>query len=177
MNKEEYLSLSNNEKIDFLNRYLGRTKNCKEENDFVWAFATGHSYHKYDKDNKKYVALSDDEIEIQKQKDAEKSKNKEVKQKESNQFNIEEVESLKKLVKISKNLLDLSSDYELGQYLKFSKNKYEVMHDLSVQEKSSKCFRVSNELMERVAELREKYGVSDTDLINYALYLLVNSMQ
>lgn len=177
MNKEEYLSLSNKEKIDFLNRYLGRTKNCKEENDFVWAFATGHSYHKYDKDNKKYVALSDDEIEIQKQKDAEKSKNKEVKQKESNQFNIEEVESLKKLVKASKNLLDLSSDYELGQYLKFSKNKYEVMHDLSVQEKSSKCFRVSNELMEQVAGLREKYGVSDTDLINYALYLLVNSMQ
>lgn len=177
MKKEEYLSLSNEEKIDFLNRYLGRTKNCKEENDFVWAFATSHSYHKYDKDNKKYVSLSSDEIEIQKQKEAEKNSKKEIKQKLNNQFNDEEVESLKKLIKVSENLLDLSSDYELGQYLKFAKNKYEVIHDLSVQEKSSKCFRISNELLEQVAKLKDKYGVSDTDLINYALYLLVNSMQ
>lgn len=176
MKKEEYLLLSNEEKISFLNGYLGRTKDCKEENDFVWAFATSHSYHKYDKDNKKYVSLSADEIEIQKQKEVEKNSNKEVKKKSNNQFNDEEVESLKKLIKVSENLLDLSSDYELGQYLKFAKNKYEVMHNLSVQEKSSKCFRVSKELLKQVDTLKEQYKVSDTDIINYALYLLVNSL-
>lgn len=176
MKKEEYLSLSNEEKIDFLNRYLGRTKDCKEENDFVWAFATGHSYHKYDKGTKKYVTLSADEIEIQKQNDEEKIKSKEVKKQSNNQFNDEEVESLKKLIKASENILDLSDDYKLGQYLKFAKNKYEVMHDLSVQEKSSKCFRVSKELMEQVDKLKEQYKISDTDIINYALYLLVNSL-
>lgn len=177
MKKEEYLSLSNEEKIDFLNNYLGRTKACKEENDFVWAFATSHSYHKFDKDNKKYIVLSDAEIEIKKQSDKEKNNNKKDSPKKTNQFNDEEVESLKKLIKVCDNILDLSSDYTLGQYLKFSKNKFEVIHDLSVQEKSSKCFRVSNMLMEQVNELKDKYQVSDTDLINYALYLLVNSMQ
>lgn len=176
MKKEEYLSLSNEEKIDFLNNYLGRTKECKEENDFVWAFATSHSYHKYDKDDKRYVALSDDEIEIQKQSEGEKNKNKRDSQKQTDQFTDEEVKSLKKLIKASDNLLDLSDDYKLGQYLKFSKNRYEVMHDLSTQEKSSKCFRVSKELMEQVDVLKEQYKVSDTDIVNYALYLLVNSL-
>lgn len=177
MKKEEYLLLTNSEKIEFLNKYLGRTRDCKTENEFVWAYATKHAFQKYNKDQKKYVELSEDEIQIQKQKEVEKNSNKEVKKKSNNQFNDEEIESLKKLIKVSKNLLDLSSDYELGQYLKFAKNKYEVIHDLSVQEKSSKCFRISNELLEQVAKLKDKYGVSDTDLINYALYLLVNSMQ
>lgn len=174
MKKEEYLLLTNSEKIEFLNKYLGRTKDCKTENEFVWAYATKHAFQKYDKDQKKYVELSEDEI--QKQKEVEKNSNKEVKKKSNNQFNDEEVESLKKLIKVSENLLDLSSDYELGQYLKFAKNKYEVMHNLSVQEKSSKCFRVSKELLKQVDTLKEQYKVSDTDIINYALYLLVNSL-
>lgn len=174
MKKEEYLSLTNSEKIEFLNKYLGRTKDCKTENEFVWAYATKHAFQKYDKDQKKYVKLSEDEI--QKQKEVEKNSNKEVKKKSNNQFNDEEVESLKKLIKASDNLLDLSDDYKLGQYLKFSKNRYEVMHNLSVQEKSSKCFRVSKELLKQVDTLKEQYKVSDTDIINYALYLLVNSL-
>lgn len=176
MKKEEYLSLTNSEKIEFLNKYLGRTKDCKTENEFVWAYATKHSFQKYDKDQKKYVELSEDEIQIQKQKEVEENSNKEVKKKSNNQFNDEEVESLKKLIKASDNLLDLSDDYKLGQYLKFSKNRYEVMHNLSVQEKSSKCFRVSKELLKQVDTLKEQYKVSDTDIINYALYLLVNSL-
>lgn len=176
MKKEEYLSLTNSEKIEFLNKYLGRTKYCKTENEFVWAYATKHAFQKYDKDQKKYVELSEDEIQIQKQKEVEKNSNKEVKKKSNNQFNDEEVESLKKLIKVSDNLLDLSDDYKLGQYLKFSKNRYEVMHNLSVQEKSSKCFRVSKELLKQVDTLKEQYKVSDTDIINYALYLLVNSL-
>lgn len=176
MKKEEYLSLTNSEKIEFLNKYLGRTKYCKTENEFVWAYATKHAFQKYDKDQKKYVELSEDEIQIQKQKEVEKNSNKEVKKKSNNQFNDEEVESLKKLIKASDNLLDLSDDYKLGQYLKFSKNRYEVMHNLSVQEKSSKCFRVSKELLKQVDTLKEQYKVSDTDIINYALYLLVNSL-
>lgn len=169
MKKEEYLLLTNCEKIEFLNKYLGRTKDCKTENEFVWAYATKHAFQKYDKDQKKYVELSEDEIQIQKEQ-------LENKQNSNNQFNDEEVESLKKLIKASGNILDLSDDYKLGQYLKFSKNKYEVMHDLSTQEKSSKCFRVSKELMEQVDTLKERYKVSDTDIINYALYLLVNSL-
>lgn len=176
MKKEEYLSLTNSEKIEFLNKYLGRTKYCKTENEFVWAYATKHAFQKYDKDQKKYVELSEDEIQIQKQKEVEKNSSKEVKKKSNNQFNDEEVESLKKLIKASDNLLDLSDDYKLGQYLKFSKNRYEVMHNLSVQEKSSKCFRVSKELLKQVDTLKEQYKVSDTDIINYALYLLVNSL-
>ena len=170
MKKEEYLLLTNSEKIEFLNKYLGHTKDCKTENEFVWAYATKHAFQKYDKDQKKYVELSEDEIQIQKEQ-------LENKQNSNNKFNDEEIETLKKLIKSSQNLLDLSNDYKLSRYLEFSKNKYEVIHNLSVQKKSSKCFRVSDNLMEQVYELRDRLQVSDTDLVNYALYLLVNSLQ
>lgn len=165
MKKDEYLSLTNDDKIEFLNSYLGRTKDCKKENEFVWAYATKHCDQKYDKEQKRYVALSEEEIQIESKSNL------------KSQFNDEEIDVLKKIINSSKNLLELANDYKLGQYLEFSKNKYEIMHNLSVQEKSSKCFRVSNDLLEQVVELKDKLQVSDTDLINYALYLLVNSLQ
>lgn len=42
MKKEEYLQLSNEEKIEMLNQYTGKTKEFKEEHDFSWTYATDH---------------------------------------------------------------------------------------------------------------------------------------
>lgn len=42
MKKEEYLKLSNDEKVNMLNQYTGKTKEFKEEHDFSWTYATDH---------------------------------------------------------------------------------------------------------------------------------------
>ena len=78
MTKDEFRKLSNAERINFLNGYLGRTKICDKENEFVWAFAVRNTDCK--KVDNKYVQLSAEELEELKKN--EKPKTKKVKEKE-----------------------------------------------------------------------------------------------
>ena len=75
MTKEEFRELSTAKKIQFLNGYLGRTKSCDNENEFVWAFAVRNTPCK--KVDNKYVELSAEELEELKKN--EKPKQKKVK--------------------------------------------------------------------------------------------------
>lgn len=71
MKKEEYLQLSNEEKINMLNQYTGKTKEFKEEHDFSWTYATDHcSCGKVDG---KYISLEN--IESNKYQDREEKDN------------------------------------------------------------------------------------------------------
>ena len=56
MKKEEYDKLNNNEKIDILNKYIGKTKEFQSENDFSWSYATDHC--EWAKIDGKYVAYN-----------------------------------------------------------------------------------------------------------------------
>ena len=67
MTKDEFRKLSNAERINFLNGYLGRTKICDKENEFVWAFAVRNTDCK--KVDNKYVQLSAEELEELKKKE------------------------------------------------------------------------------------------------------------
>ena len=42
MTKDQYLNLPNEDKVEFLNKYQGKAKECQEDNDFSWSFATSH---------------------------------------------------------------------------------------------------------------------------------------
>ena len=38
MTKEEFNNLSNQERVDLLNKYVGKTNNFKEDNQFSWSY-------------------------------------------------------------------------------------------------------------------------------------------
>ena len=180
MTKNEYLNLTNSERVNFLNKYIGKTKKCKEENEFVWGFATGHCYSKYDENKKEYVELTEEEIQNKQEENSNKNKNKnnnEKRKTESEVFTADDIIILKPLIENSKNILDFAGDYKLSQYFALSKNKYEVVNNLSTGDKTNKCFRVNTNLLEQVNELKNKLNLNDSDLINYALYLLIKTEQ
>lgn len=54
MKKEEYDKLKNFEKVNFLNRYQGKTKEFSTDNDFSWSYATSNC--KFVKDGNLFVA-------------------------------------------------------------------------------------------------------------------------
>ena len=43
MTKEEFNNLSNQERVDLLNKYVGKTTNFKEDNQFSWSYATSNT--------------------------------------------------------------------------------------------------------------------------------------
>lgn len=173
MTKDEFRKLSNAERINFLNGYLGRTKTCDKENEFVWAFAVRNTDCK--KVDNKYVQLSAEELEELKKN--EKPKTKKVKEKKEvvSQFTSEEVTQLKELLAKKNQIIEFANDYKLGTLLNLGKNKFEVMNNLKVCEKENKCYRMNKDLLEQLQELKQKYGGTESDLINYALYRFLES--
>ena len=170
MTKEEFRKLSNTKKVEFLNRYLGRTKSCNSENEFVWAFAVRNTDCK--KVDNKFVELSEEEL-----KKNEKPKQKKVKEKKEtvNQFTDEEVKQLKELLLKKDQIIEFTNDYKLGALLNLGKNKFEVMNNLKVSEKENKCYRINTDLLEQLQGLKQKFGGSESDLVNYALYRFLES--
>ena len=175
MTKNEFRKLSNAERINFLNGYLGRTKVCDKENEFVWAFAVRNTDCK--KVDNKYVELSAEELEELKKN--EKPKQKKVKKEKEivSQFTSEEVEKLKELLEKKDQIIEFANDYKLGALLNLGKNKFEIMNNLKVCEKENKCYRINKDLLEQLQELKQKYGGTESDLINYALYRFLESEQ
>lgn len=173
MTKEEFRKLSNTKKVEFLNRYLGRTKSCNSENEFVWAFAVRNTDCK--KVDNKFVELSEEELEELKKN--EKPKQKKVKEKKEtvNQFTDEEVKQLKELLLKKDQIIEFTNDYKLGALLNLGKNKFEVMNNLKVSEKENKCYRINTDLLEQLQGLKQKFGGSESDLVNYALYRFLES--
>lgn len=53
MKKEEFDNLNNTDKVNFLNEYVGRSNDFKNENDFSWTYATTHT--DYIKKDGKYM--------------------------------------------------------------------------------------------------------------------------
>lgn len=175
MTKDEFRKLSNAERINFLNGYLGRTKACDKENEFVWAFAVRNTDCK--KVDNKYVELSAEELEELKKN--EKPKQKKVKKEKEivSQFTSEEVAKLKELLEKKDQIIEFANDYKLGALLNLGKNKFEIMNNLKVGEKENKCYRINKDLLEQLQELKQKYGGTESDLINYALYRFLESEQ
>lgn len=175
MTKDEFRKLSNAERINFLNGYLGRTKICDKENEFVWAFAVRNTDCK--KVDNKYVQLSAEELEELKKN--EKPKQKKVKKEKEivSQFTSEEVAKLKELLEKKDQIIEFANDYKLGALLNLGKNKFEIMNNLKVGEKENKCYRINKDLLEQLQELKQKYGGTESDLINYALYRFLESEQ
>lgn len=173
MTKDEFRKLSNAERINFLNGYLGRTKICDKENEFVWAFAVRNTDCK--KVDNKYVQLSAEELEELKKN--EKPKTKKVKEKKEmvSQFTSEEVTQLKELLVKKDQIIEFANDYKLGTLLNLGKNKFEVMNNLKVSEKENKCYRINTDLLEQLQGLKQKFGGSESDLVNYALYRFLES--
>lgn len=173
MTKDEFRKLSNTKKVEFLNGYLGRTKICDKENEFVWAFAVRNTDCK--KVDNKYLELSAEELEELKKN--EKPKTKKVKEKKEvvSQFTSEEVEQLKELLAKKDQIIEFANDYKLGSLLNLGKNKFEVMNNLKVSEKENKCYRMNRNLLAQLQELKQKYGGTESDLINYALYRFLES--
>lgn len=173
MTKDEFRKLSNAERINFLNGYLGRTKICDKENEFVWAFAVRNTDCK--KVDNKYVQLSAEELEELKKN--EKPKQKKVKKEKEivSQFTSEEVAKLKELLEKKDQIIEFANDYKLGALLNLGKNKFEIMNNLKVGEKENKCYRINKDLLEQLQELKQKYGGTESDLINYALYRFLES--
>lgn len=175
MTKDEFRKLSNAEKINFLNGYLGHTKICDKENEFVWAFAVRNTNCK--KVDNKYVQLSTEELEELKKN--EKPKQKKVKKEKEvvSQFTSEEVRQLKELLAKKDQIIEFANDYKLGSLLNLGKNKFEVMNNLKIGKKENKCYRINTDLLEQLQELKQKYGGTESDLINYALYRFLESEQ
>lgn len=175
MTKEEFRKLSNTKKVEFLNGYLGRTKSCDSENEFVWAFAVRNTNCK--KVDNKYIELSAEELEELKKNEKQKQKKvKKEKEKETvSQFTDEEVKQLKELLAKKDQIIEFANDYKLGALLNLGKNKFEVMNNLKVGEKENKCYRMNKDLLEQLQELKQKYGGTESDLINYALYRFLES--
>ena len=57
MTKEEFNSLSNQERVDLLNKYVGKTTNFKEDNQFSWSYATSNT--SFVKDGSLYISTSE----------------------------------------------------------------------------------------------------------------------
>lgn len=173
MTKDEFRKLSNAERINFLNGYLGRTKVCDKENEFVWAFAVRNTACK--KVDNKYVELSAEELKELKQN--EKPKQKKVKKEKEtvSQFTDEEVRLLKELLEKKDQIIEFTNDYKLGTLLSIGKNKFEVMNNLKVGEKENKCYRINTDLLEQLQDLKQKFGGSESDIVNYALYRFLES--
>lgn len=173
MTKEEFRELSNVKKVEFLNGYLGRTKACDNENEFVWAFAVRNTDCK--KVDNKYIELSSEELEELKKN--EKPKQKKVKKEKEvvSQFTSEEVKQLKELLSKKDQIIEFANDYKLGTLLNLGKNKFEVMNNLKVGEKENKCYRINTDLLEQLQDLKQKFGGSESDLVNYALYRFLES--
>lgn len=173
MTKEEFRELSTAKKIQFLNGYLGRTKSCDNENEFVWAFAVRNTPCK--KVDNKYVELSAEELEELKKN--EKPKQKKVKKEKEivSQFTSEEVKKLKELLEKKDQIIEFTNDYKLGALLNLGKNKFEVMNNLRIGEKENKCYRINTDLLEQLQDLKQKFGGSESDIVNYALYRFLES--
>lgn len=173
MTKEEFRELSTAKKIQFLNGYLGRTKSCDNENEFVWAFAVRNTPCK--KVDNKYVELSAEELEELKKN--EKPKQKKVKKEKEivSQFTSEEVKKLKELLEKKDQIIEFTNDYKLGALLNLGKNKFEVMNNLRIGEKENKCYRINIDLLEQLQDLKQKFGGSESDIVNYALYRFLES--
>lgn len=173
MTKEEFRELSTAKKIQFLNGYLGRTKSCDNENEFVWAFAVRNTPCK--KVDNKYVELSAEELEELKKN--EKPKQKKVKKEKEivSQFTSEEVKKLKELLEKKDQIIEFTNDYKLSALLNLRKNKFEVMNNLKIGEKENKCYRINTDLLEQLQGLKQKFGGSESDLVNYALYRFLES--
>ena len=175
MTKEEFRELSNTKKVEFLNGYLGRTKICDSENEFVWAFAVRNTDCK--KVDNRYVELSAEELEELKKNEKPKQKQKKVKKEKEvvSQFTSEEVKQLKELLEKKDQIIEFANDYKLSALLNLRKNKFEVMNKLKVGEKENKCYRINKDLLEQLQGLKQKFGGSESDLINYALYRFLES--
>ena len=173
MTKDEFRKLSNTQKVEFLNGYLGRTKVCDKENEFVWAFAVRNTDCK--KVDNKYTELSAEELEELKQN--EKPKQKKVKKEKEtvSQFTDEEVKQLKELLSKKDQIVEFANDYKLGTLLNLGKNKFEVMNNLRIGEKENKCYRINTDLLEQLQDLKQKFGGSESDIVNYALYRFLES--
>lgn len=173
MTKDEFRKLSNTERINFLNGYLGRTKACDKENEFVWAFAVRNTDCK--KVNNKYVELSAEELEELKKNEKPKTKKVKKEKETVSQFTDEEVKQLKELLSKKDQIIEFTNDYKLGALLNLGKNKFEVMNNLKVSEKENKCYRINTDLLEQLQGLKQKFGGSESDLVNYALYRFLES--
>lgn len=57
MTKEEFNNLSNQERVDLLNRYVGKTNNFKEDNQFSWSYATSNT--SFMKNGSLYISTSE----------------------------------------------------------------------------------------------------------------------
>lgn len=173
MTKDEFRKLSNAERINFLNGYLGRTKSCDKENEFVWAFAVRNTDCK--KVDNKYTELSAEELEELKKNEKQKQKKVKKEKETVNQFTSEEVKQLKELLSKKDQIIEFANDYKLGTLLNLGKNKFEVMNNLKVSEKENKCYRINTDLLEQLQGLKQKFGGSESDLVNYALYRFLES--
>lgn len=173
MTKEEFRRLSNTKKVEFLNGYLGRTKSCNSENEFVWAFAVRNTDCK--KVDNKFVELSEEELEELNKNEKQKLKKVKEKKETVNQFTDEEVKQLKELLLKKDQIIEFTNDYKLGALLNLGKNKFEVMNNLKVSEKENKCYRINTDLLEQLQGLKQKFGGSESDLVNYALYRFLES--
>ena len=173
MTKEEFRKLSNTKKVEFLNGYLGRTKSCNSENEFVWAFAVRNTDCK--KVDNKFVELSKEELEELNKNEKQKPKKVKEKKETVNQFTDEEVTQLKELLLKKDQIIEFTNDYKLGALLNLGKNKFEVMNNLKVSEKENKCYRINTDLLEQLQGLKQKFSGSESDLVNYALYRFLES--
>lgn len=79
MKKEEFDNLSNEKKIEILNRYIGKTKEFSIENDFSWSYATTHC--QFTKNGNIYMPLNESEIQAEIERQEENKKKKELKEK------------------------------------------------------------------------------------------------
>lgn len=169
MTKEEYVSLSNAEKVAFLNSYRGRTKNCKDENEFVWGYAIKHANYTFD--GKEYIEMTAEVLDQEKEKKATKTPTKRVSKKANDTiFTEQELEDIRKLLKNKDSILSFASDYSWNEYLNLKENKHEAMVSLRADEKKNKCFRVNTSLLECMTVLEDKLSWNETELINYCIY-------
>lgn len=173
MTKEEFRRLSNTKKVEFLNGYLGRTKSCNSENEFVWAFAVRNTDCK--KVDNKFVELSEEELEELNENEKQKPKKVKNEKEVVSQFTSEEVKQLKEILEKKDQIIEFANDYKLSALLNLRKNKFEVMNNLKVGEKENKCYRINKDLLEQLQGLKQKFGGSESDLINYALYRFLES--
>lgn len=173
MTKDEFRKLSNAERINFLNGYLGRTKVCDKENEFVWAFAVRNTDCK--KVDNKYVELSAEELKELEQNEKPKQKKMKKEKEAVSQFTSEEVKQLKELLAKKDQIIEFANDYKLGALLNLGKNKFEVMNNLKIGEKENKCYRINTNLLEQLQGLKQKFGGSESDIVNYALYRFLES--
>lgn len=173
MTKDEFRKLSNAERINFLNGYLGRTKVCDKENEFVWAFAVRNTDCK--KVDNKYVELSAEELKELEQNEKPKQKKMKKEKEAVSQFTSEEVKQLKELLAKKDQIIEFANDYKLSSLLNLGKNKFEVMNNLRIEEKENKCYRINTDLLEQLQDLKQKFGSSESDIVNYALYRFLES--